>query len=282
MTAATSPNGPHKAAPRTGPRGAPRIATVCNTLFRAAHRRDPKATTATQLDPKAVAERALRPKHAHFQNRSPRSSAHISRMDRTLENHFRHIKPTPPLDRSPPAMPATVLSRLVSHTRRLGDETNLRYQTRHGSLVQLRSIPQRWKSDRNTLPKQSLSNGARRRSKPHQRTRSDFWSRWSSATEAASDHESHTSSPQGRFGAAATVTEVTVTTLTSHPPTTSGRLAKPQPRDLAVAQRANRNCKPEHHTMHPGGAANDTPERPALKAKGHLPEVRCLSAKRST
>lgn len=75
-----------------------------------------------------------------------------------------------------------------------------RCQAHHRSLILLRSIPRCWKSDRHTLPKQSTSNGAHQHSEPCRRTRSDFWSRWSSATEAASNHESHTFPPKGRFG----------------------------------------------------------------------------------
>jgi hypothetical protein len=188
------------------------------------------------------------------------------------------IEPAPPLDRSPPAVPARL--RLVGATR--GDSVTKRTSMPSSPRLahQRRSTAQPWNSDREDQPKPALSNGARRHGKPARPAHSGFWSRWSSATEAASDHESHTLPPRGKRSAGTTVTEVTAATSNHHPTITNDSAAGHRQRDLAAARCATRNCKPEHRPMH----SVDTTEAaqqigPHRRSRGHLPEVRHLPAK---
>jgi hypothetical protein len=107
----------------------------------------------------------------------------------------------------------------------------------------------RCKPDRNGAPKHATANSAQRRGKPSHSTHSGAWSRWSSATEVASGHESHTSPPRGRIGAAATVTEVTATVSTQRQLPTSERPTERRRCNLAVARCANRKREPKHRPM---------------------------------
>jgi hypothetical protein len=186
-------------APRTGSRGAQRFATLCNTPFRATRRRNPKATSAARLDPKAADRHALQSKHTYSGSRNPRSCAHQTAWTATWRPRWTHqASPTVGPKSAGGVSDGSVSS--VSHTRRLGDEANLdaRLTTACSSgCARSRDAGNQFGV---TLPKQSLSSGAHLHSKLRRRTRIDFWSRWSSATEAASNHESHTFPPQGRFG----------------------------------------------------------------------------------